>query len=260
MLLGMSPSGRQGGAIVTAFDRPSTPWLEILKKDTAFYSNSADSGQILKNAQSAECAMKVGYTTEGGKTTYKTGGTKSALLFANNRGGRYKRWLDGLNTYTNTGASFFCPAESKWQFVTYGGGGALAFVGGDVVVKSPEGKNVYLAYGGIGPALSTPKFKMIPKSKGAGGPNSFETHGCAYIFGPAEPRREDLSGFCLILNAAAAVGAGLLQDGAGLGHDFTIMVILGLLPPRPVIAFPMRGHTAGFSAGFGGYLGYVHPL
>jgi len=250
-----------GNPTSVAFDRPSQPWLEILKRDVTTYAGShAPFG--VEAAKSEGCARAVGYATAGGKTTYLTDGSQSALLYGNSRGGRYKAWVEGLNTYTNSGGSLFVPAESKWKFVTYGGGGAgegVGFLGGDIVVKSPEGVQVCLAYGGLGPAVSTPKFGKIPKSRGSGGPNSFETHGNAYIFGSSgEPTVNDLSGFCLIFSGSAAVGAGLLSDGAGLGQDVTVLLILGM--PKPVIAFPMRGHTAGLNAGAGIYFGYVHPL
>ena len=267
-LAGQRPSGdgtvHDSDLAMTAYrDAASQQWLATLKRDTVAYAetygaSSHHSPNRVEAARSEACARAVGYVTNGQKTLYSGFYT---LLYASHRTNRFQNWTEALAKYNDCAGMLVSFTHSKWGFNTYGGGGAFDISLGDVLVNSPQGATVTLAYAGIGAGLSTPKFKKIPKSIGSGGPNRFTTSGIVYqnmeVFGSAEPKTDDFNGFCLFFNASVAAGAGFGDEGAsvGFGRDATYILIN---PLRPRILIMMQGNTAGWNAGAGIYLGYIY--
>ena len=168
LLLGQLPGGdgryhQSDLALMPYPDTESRTWMKTLKEDTATYVNRTPPHDV-EVARSELCARAVRYVTAGEKATYIDG--SRALLYASHRGGRYQSWLDALKEYADCKGMLVSFIRSKWELDTYGGGGAFNIALGDMIVKSPTGGPATLAYGAIGPGLSTPKMKKIPASVG----------------------------------------------------------------------------------------------
>ncbi|MGA3019380.1 MAG: hypothetical protein ABSF62_19820 [Bryobacteraceae bacterium] len=250
-------------------DRASQQWFPTIQKDTIAYAEGNVNGSSnhrsparVKVAMSPACAASVGYVTEGSKTSYNR---TFALLHASQRGSRLSEWQGALARYHKFLGVLPPWTEAKWAinksadgnpFITYGGGGAGAGVGfnaGDIVFWTPDNQRAYLGYFGIGPSLSSPKYKSLPASKGSGAPNPFPTKGRMYynmtVYGSSGiPPMEAFTGFCVFFNAAAATVGGV---------DATCVLIN---PTNPTALIEMAGLTTGWNLGAGGYLGYIGRL
>ena len=103
-------------------------YLQGLKDGVAEWARtncteSTSSPTTLKRVREEACqnSPQVNYTTA--RLEPRLNGD-TAVLLASHRDGRYKSWLDSLQTYANQKMSSSCsPVESKWKFKTYGGAG-----------------------------------------------------------------------------------------------------------------------------------------
>ena len=173
---------------------------------------------------------------------------------------------------------------SAWDFVTFGSGGVsvgyVAVEGGQMILKSPAGKDVTFIYGGAGAGLSVglkiPKLGkiQIPTPKGpltgSGGPMAFPSTGkvlAADNLPGGDLSESDISGLCMF----AEVAGGIIGGGSGtamfIGLNPIYLSALVGLPSfgaqlllntaRGMIL--MAGLNVGTQAQIGGavYLGYL---
>jgi hypothetical protein len=258
---------------------------EIAARADAIYTN--EHGSDASQDRTEKTASLSGYVTEGVKTTFKGG--EFALLFLSQRDDRFASWVDGLKIYAGGPKTVFSgDVSQKWEFDTYGGGGAFVYLGGDIVlnqvqvngrgeaVTNAHGEHVkkgqlLLNYAGYGPGFATKSWlpKTLFKRKipwAAGAPNRFYTAGIVMknldVFGTTEPEAKHFGGMCLIFNGGAAFAEGFADDGPrhGYGGDVTCMMIFGSEDtiPRPTILFMMLGKSSGVTLGVGVYIGYVN--